>query len=233
MAENTTEKTFIKRRRVSRPLLLIVVCGILLISPLANYVALSLAMQIPWTMPRVFFKVVDKIALLLMFLPVPLGIGLLMVKRWAWWLLLAYGALLIAYNLFSLLKAPGAFNAFSLTQSVVGFALLVYFLRRDVSAPYFKMYPRGWRYQKRRPIETDVLVNGRSMKTTDLSVAGFFVQWPDCPYKINDVVSIQIQLGADSIGCAGGVVRTDERGAGLAFRNLNEDQKMLLDRFVN
>ena len=103
----------------------------------------------------------------------------------------------------------------------MGFGLIVFFLRKDISAPYFKLYPRGWRGEKRKPVELDVIIDDRKYKTKDVSSNGVYVDWKDCDKELGDEIIIRFkQVDNNSLPKEAkvGIVRIDEVGVGLAFR---------------
>ncbi|HNF28616.1 MAG TPA: hypothetical protein PKV80_29390, partial [Leptospiraceae bacterium] len=103
---------------------------------------------------------IDTVDLILLAVPCMIGIGLLAVKKWAWWSLLFYVSALTLNNTAALFRNQDIFHLSALLQTLVGIALILFFLRKDISAPYFKMYPRGWRGQKRTPVAMDVSLDG-------------------------------------------------------------------------
>jgi len=234
-----------KRKRVARPRTLILFASILIALPFLNYFGLAAQYGLPWSYPLLVFKKTPIAALLLWAAPLPIGIGLLLVRLWAWYALLVYAAVLVLYNLAALLFSgggAGVYNAGALGVTVFGFAAMVYFLQRDVSAPYAKTYPRGWRYQKRSPVIAPVLVDDRKLETRDLSESGFYADWPDCPYEPNDSVDVELPLDAEderstedrnaALRIEGGVVRVDPNGAGVAFRGLDERDRRRIRAFL-
>ncbi len=137
----------------------------------------------------------------LIFLAVPciIGIGLLSVKKWVWWSLLFYASALTINNTIALFRNQDIFHLSALLQTLVGIALILFFLRKDISTPYFKMYPRGWRGQKRTPIVMDVILDGTLYKTKDISYArqfrrgrfltcptGLYAEWIGCTKNLGD-----------------------------------------------
>lgn len=167
-----------------------------------------------------------------MLLPIPVGIGIINVKRWGWQLFLVYASLLILYNLQVFVFNFKLYNFAALFNSILGFAAIAYFVRKDISAPYFKMYPRGWRLQKRKPIEMKISVNGKELKTTDVSSTGVYALWSDCPYELNQAVNVKFALENNVYDLQAGVVRVDENGMGLAFRGLPKLVSKELSSFV-
>jgi hypothetical protein len=210
-----------RRKRISRPIPIIVFGILFLLLPFINYINFAYQFQIPFQNVLEVVKTVDSIGLILSVIPFAVGIGILLVKRWGWFLFLAYSFLVLFYNTMVLISEPSELNILTLIQSTIGFAAIFYFLKPDISAPYMKMYGRGWRFQRRRPIEADLSINGLKLKTRDLSATGFYVEWRDCPYELNQAVNVSLPMETQTLELRAGVVRLDSLGAGIAFRSLD------------
>ena len=150
---------------MARPPMLVVFGALFILLPLFNYFRLTYEAGISWQHPALLFEVLDPVALTLLLLPLPVGIGLLLVRTWGWWLFLFFAALLITYNAVLLIFEPGISRAWTMFESILGIAAVFYFLRTDISAPYMKVYPRGWRMQRRHPIHTEVTVAGHAVQS--------------------------------------------------------------------
>jgi hypothetical protein len=208
-----------KRARLSRPKTLLIFGLIFLIIPFVNYYFLASNMGLPLTKFRIVLFHSDIFALVLLLMAFVVGAGLLLVQRWGWYFFLFYATCLIVYDLHLFLFNFKLENFVFLFNSLVGLTAVFYFVRKDISAPYFKMYPRGWRLQKRKPIEVDVEIDSKQFKTTDLSSGGFYLLWNECPYEINQRVTFTLKLEDKTHFLQGGLVRIDENGVGIAFRN--------------
>jgi hypothetical protein len=119
----------IKRKRLSRPKTLVIFGILFLLLPFQNF--------------RIILFHSDIFALFLMLLPIPVGIGIINVKRWGWQLFFVYASLLILYNLQVFVFNFKLYNFAALFNSIIGFVAIAYFARKDISAPYFKMYRRS------------------------------------------------------------------------------------------
>lgn len=221
-----------RRRRLSRPWTLLIAGLAFLLIPVVNYVALTMHHGLPLIAWQAALGRLHPYAIFLLAAPLPIGVGLLLVKRWAWYAFLVYSMLLLLHNLATLLLQPDGYNFAALFGAGLGIALLVFFARQDISAPYLKTYPRGWRFQRRKPVETAVRINDTPLRTRDLSVTGFYSDWPDCPLGANQSVRVALTIGDRTVEMEGGVVRLDENGVGIAFRRASEEQKALLSQFL-
>jgi hypothetical protein len=171
--------------------------------------------------------------IILLLIPLAVGVGLLATKKWGWWLFMVYGVSLSFYNLYVLAVSPNFINLSATLQSILGIATVFYFTQKDISAPYMKMYPRGWRMQRRNPIEISVVVNGITLNTRDVSETGIYVNLPNANLSINQSVTVVIPTSEGDLQIEAGVVRVDENGAGIAFRNLDNDTKKVLKNFCS
>jgi hypothetical protein len=223
-----------RRRRIARPLPILVFGVVFLLLPIANYIDFAYKLDIS---PSNFFFVIKNtniFALVLAVLPFPVGIGILLVKRWGWWSFLLYSILTIFYNILVLISESEEMvgNAITLIQSSIGFTAMFYFLKPDISAPYMNIDSRGWRFQRRKPIETKVVINGLPLLTKDFSATGFYVEWPSSTLSLNQEVKIDLNLDGEDFKLNGGIVRIDERGVGLAFRSLEKEIQRKLLKWV-
>jgi hypothetical protein len=174
------------------------------------------------------FSFGDLIAVPLVFAPFPTGTGLLRGKKWAWWAFLVYAAILIIHESVGLLLEPGALRLSGLGLLVAGLVAVIYVSRQDLSAPYFKMYPRGWRLQMRKPVVISVQIGDQEFTSTDLSVAGLYAMLPDPEFELNQAVPVRFRIGADAFELTAGVARIDEDGVGFAFRRLKSGERKRL-----
>jgi hypothetical protein len=127
------------------------------------------------------------------------------------------------YNLFTISNNLDRFHIQSTLLTIFGFTLIFFFLRKDISAPYFKLYPRGWRGENRKPIEIEVTIDGKGYQTLDVSNTGIYVDWKNCEKELGDEVLIIFKPDSNLNSSVlketkAGVVRIDESGVGLAFR---------------
>jgi len=211
-----------RRKRVKPPPSLLISGILLLLLPFFNYIGLAYSLKIS---PRFFVAILRQlgvIELLFIVLAMPVGVGLLLVKRLGWWSALLYGGALILYNLIVVILSPAAYNYYALGQTVVAVCLMIYFVRKDISAPYMKMYPRGWRLEKRIPLQFEVIVDGIRRKAMDAGEAGIYVEWPGCYRTPGEEVHLTMRLGETEHQCKAGVVRVDSNGAGMAFRETTD-----------
>lgn len=221
-----------RRERLKRPKTLLFFGILFLFLPLINYLYIANQLELNYKEISVVLKSIDYFALFLLLLPIFVGIGILSVQKWGWWLFLLYSILLIIYDIYALTLSPTYFNIGVLLRSIVGIFAIIYFTRKDISAPYFKMYPRGWRGEKRKPIEMEIKIDEKELITKDISLSGFYIGLKDSDYSINQKLDIILNLEKNPIQLKGGVVRIDKNGIGIAFRNLNSKNKEILKEIL-
>ena len=210
-----------RRRRIRRPISLVLVGFLMLALPIINYLNIAFVLHLPLHVDELIFGTLEPYEVVLLLAPIPVGIGLLLVKRWGWWLFLIFSLAMILYNAVVFAVRPAMENLGALILAVFGLAALAYVLRPDISAPYMKMYPRGWRGQKRRPISARIQVDGQELETLDVSVRGVYVRWSGCDREPGEATRVVLNLGDENFELDAGIVRVDRLGAGLAFRNLD------------
>lgn len=218
-----------RRQRARRPLLLTLFAAALLLSPFVNFASRAHILGIPGSEPLQVLRTYEIGSFLLLVAPIPVAIGLLMVKTWAWWLFVIYAPALAIYDLAVMFQDASTFNTAALLQTVFCFAAMGYFLRRDVYVPYWSPVSRGFRSQVRHGLEVPVRVDDVAARTRDIGNRGCFVYWPECDRQPGSSVHLELDLGGTVFKLRCGVARVDAAGAALAFRNLDEATKQALD----
>ncbi len=221
-----------RRKRLQIPKTILFFGILFLFLPVINYLGIAYKLNHSFTNLRSILNEVTGFEIILMAIPPLIGIQLLRVKKTGWWLFLIYAIVLITYNFYSLIKNKDFYNLNSLFQTILFFGAIFYFLRRDISAPYIKLYPRGWRGELRNPVQIQVRVNSVDRLTKDISEAGFYLDWKDVPLEINEEVTVEIETESGKTLLSAGVVRKDENGAGFAFRRLAEDDNRWIQKLI-
>ncbi len=218
-----------RRKRVSRPLRL-TLFGIFFLSiPIINYIGLAIRNRIPLYELRLIFAEFRILEILLICIPVFVGIGLLLVQKWGWWLFIFYSIILVFYNTFILFVEFQPYNINSFFQTLLVFSALYYFLKKDVSAPFLfrpvefglaaslqkKLnllfsITDGFRKATRRAIKTEVFIDSIKIKTLDLSAGGLYGVTSQFPFSINDPVKLKLNLNKKDFELDAGIVRIDE-----------------------
>lgn len=218
-----------RRKRLKRPLLIVLFGLYFLVLPFVNYFSFAYAHDIYWTYPKLVLTWLHPAEFTLLVLAIPVGIGLLLVKKWGWYSFLVYAVAFILFDTIAFILKPIAFNLMALGNSVIGFAAVFYFTRKNISTPYLKLYPRGWRYERRTPIQIQLLLNGIECTTRDFSRTGFYVSWPDFSGEPGE----EVQVVISGIPINAGIVRIDQNGLGVAFRNLQPNQIQLFEEIIS
>lgn len=219
-----------RRKRLSKPRALLVFGAVFMVLPVLNYFLVAYRLEIHYSLVAIVFSRMPAHTLVMLGLPFVVGIGLLQVKKWGWWAFLCYAVLLLSHNTVSFIIDPGYYNFGSIFNSLIFFIAIVYFTRKDISAPYFKMYPRGWRLQQRKPVVMKIKVNEMQLETNDFTQSGFYVEWADHDLSPGDEVQVRVTPaeGEERV-LTGGVVRVDAAGAGIAFRRLDRESNEYLE----
>jgi hypothetical protein len=145
------------------------------------------------------------------------AIGLLMVKRWGWFLLLAFSALIIIDTTIGLVQNPGTYHFTILIQTIAILMIIFFFFRRDIYLPYFTTHPRGWRLSPRKDEINTAYVDGKAVKALDLSSTGISVVWTNKPKKMGEKLSIEYHLRGQKKQHKGMVIRIEDNRLGILF----------------
>lgn len=210
-----------RRKRVRRPPTLTLFGIAFLLMPIINYVAIAVRMGSGILDVAGVFAKLNPFEIGLLFGSLPVAVGLLLVKKWGWWLFLLYSIALIGYNATIFALQPFAGNLGAVLLALFGMLAVAYILRNDISAPYVKMYPRGWRLQKRKPLVFEIVVNDIMRRTKDAHERGVYIEWPGCGLDPGAGVKLKFRLNENRYDLAGGIVRTDPEGVGIAFRDMD------------
>ncbi|MBE7439235.1 MAG: hypothetical protein HS115_12325 [Spirochaetales bacterium] len=206
-----------RRKRILPPRSLVVLGWFVAVFPLLNYFYLANAMQTSWRYPTFLLLPGVRWVLPALILAPLAAWGLLRIKKWGWYAFLFFALYLMAHNGLALLKNPAFSNVGALVSVTFGTIIAIYICQKDVAAPYFRMYPRGWRYQKRYPVQIPVKINGKEFQTTDLSDSGFYVEMDSTEREALTVgQACQVELQGQMRDA--GVVRLDDTGVGFALR---------------
>ena len=168
--------------------------------------------------------------LLLLTAPI-IGIGLLALRRVAYFSFLIHAACLVAYNLFLAMDLSGPYYAGSLVRSVLGLFALAYFLRREVSSPYLNLVPRGWRHHRREHIRTGIHIGDSRFVTSDLSSAGCFVPALSGSAP-GDRVNLKLETDVGQIAGIGLATRVDSGGTGIQFVSFSHRHRLIISTMV-
>jgi hypothetical protein len=212
--------------------MLVIIGLVFILFPFANYLLLSFLYRIPLNEPVLLFNKLNPLGNFLAFFLIIVGVGLLSITRWGWYLFLFYMPVFILYSLISYFITPDTYYLTVMILSAFGFLAIIFFTRKNISVPYMHIHRRGWRMQKRIPIGLDISVNGTERKTRDFGEKGFFLSWPDCPQQLGAEVDIFFTFNNENFHFVGGIVRVEETGVGIAFRGLAIDDQRRLQALI-
>lgn len=124
--------------------------------------------------PFMYYKV------FLNLIAVLIGIGLLSVRKWAYFLFLFFMSFLTVHALYALfISGFGVDMLWNLALTILYFIIFQFFLNKDISTPYLTLVPRSFRKKWRIeiPIEGKLknsLGKEISLKTVDISPSGCY-----------------------------------------------------------
>jgi len=219
-----------------RPLSIVLIALFYCLEPIGNLVQAAYINDLPLLgegsiLSRLFWA--DWIILGLF--PV-VGLSIYLVKRWSWYLFLAFSGLLIFYNIivYRFLN-PNYSLATVLFFILMTTAVTAFFLRKNVYAPYFNPRLRWWETATRyRATLTTVLTTSAGAApclTQDISETGCFIHHPGA-IALGDQVMLAFAYDGMVISCMGKVVHhrsgtEGERtqGYGIIFQAIPAEMK--------
>lgn len=159
--------------------------------------------------------------------------GVYSVRKWAWYLFMAFSTVLIGYNVFVyLFWNPNYSLGLILFFIVVITAVSAVFFRRQVYAPYFNPRLRWWEIAARYRVTLDVRIltsdhGSVDAHILDLSETGCFV---DHTGRLDEGSSVWlvIRCGETEISCLGRVVRKvaghdGPKGYGIMYHGMSRE----------
>ncbi|MCE9500070.1 MAG: PilZ domain-containing protein, partial [Leptospira sp.] len=235
-------KMSINYRNIPYPIYII--SGFFFLIPFISFFMTAGFLNIPFAQPGIVFQHFTIFTYCLMITSWLIGYGLIRAKKWAYYLFLLFSGVLIFYNItlwFKLIMKTGNANNLQLLTlsgivtntlfTVIIFGVILYFLQKEISAPYLSVLPRGWRNKSRDTIPvfvtwSDEKGTREQCRTKNISKNGMFIPLNDYDVlKPDDKVNIIIDLeesGKPVIELNGYVIRTMEPeeglpGAGIRF----------------
>ncbi len=211
-----------------RPPALFLTGMLCLLWPLLNIVYLEAAFRVILSARPGINDGLLPLHILFIVFPVFIGAGLLLVRRWGLYMLVAYSGILILYNAVILFLNPVEHNTVSLIQTGLVSALLFFLVHRDLSASFMNLFEHDWLFRKRHPAKISIRINGSVIKTKVLDNRGFFIS-PADGFKTGQNLDVtadkETEGAADRHALRGVVVRIDDEGAGVALRLLQRNKR--------
>lgn len=224
-------------KNLPKPILII---GIFyLFTPVWSYLATSQYLNISVADFSKLISTFSKFSLFLNFLGFILGLGILGVKRWGYFLFLGFNFILILHGLY-LLFTKGFQETFvlNLVYTFVPFVIILYFLNKEISTPYLTLIPRGFRKKWRTeiPIGGYIILNGGTkmrLVTMDISPTGCLAR-VDGSVPENSTGTIQLDLDGVEWTAPCQWIRKEEETHGFKFLiSSNSSEYKTLDKFLS
>jgi hypothetical protein len=218
-----------------RPLSIVIIAVFYFLEPIGNLVSAAYFNKMPlFGKDSILFQLMWSDWIILLLFPV-VGIGIYMVKKWGWYLFLAFSALLIFYNIYVYKYLNPNYSL----ETVILFILVVtvvsaLFLRKSIYAPYFNPRLRWWEAAKRFRVPLDAVLftkNGSlSCTTLDISETGCFLELQD-DLPLDSRVIVEFRFSGIEISSVGRIVhkRTGpgekHSGYGIQFQALTQENR--------
>ncbi len=225
-----------------RPLSVIIIAVLYCFEPIGNLATAAFVNKIPFFgHDGILFRLMWSDWIILILFPI-VGVGIYMVRKWGWYLFLAFSALLIFYNIF----VYKYLNQNYTLETVLLFILIItavsaLFLRKSVYAPYFNPRLRWWEAAKRFRVnlEAFLVTKERSFACTtlDISETGCFLELQD-DIPLGSRVMVEFKCGAFEISAAGKVVHKragtggQHPGYGIMFQALAQETKEKIRKLI-
>jgi hypothetical protein len=168
------------------------------------------------------------------------GASLYLLNRFSWYAFLAHASLIIVDSFLVLAFRPlasfasitGAPLLLFLAGNVLRMLFVGYVLQKNFRAPYLQILSRSFRETLRVPIRHQILLDGVSLTTSDLSPGGCFVPEPLIERRVGDRLGIRFECDGTTVRCAGAIVRTTPEGFGVRFAGLSFSAKRAVRRML-
>ena len=220
-----------RRRRVQRPTGILIAGIFFILLPFVNFALAADGYGLSVLQPVNVLQRMNWPAIILLMLPLVIAYGLLSVRLWGWYLAIIYTAIVAAYVIYHVAVENGLRIA-PLLELALLIPITLFLIRMNIAAPYFSTNFRGWRLQAREPVEVPVKVNGQDLHSTDLSPGGLSIAIQNPAFQPNEMVPVKIKLNDNWLALESGVARIEAGNVGLAFRNLETEQRNAIKSFL-
>lgn len=166
------------------------------------------------------------VSLMLLVIAPIIGIGILKVKKWAYYGFYVYCSFLIINNFLQIIKSPTIFEISSFIYSTLAILGFAYFLNRDIRSPYLQDEERGWRIGKRLETKFNIKLTLNDedliLKGIELSRAGCLIELPhNFEFKISSFYNFELIIVKERLLVEGIVLRIVEgKNAAIKFNSL-------------
>lgn len=214
-----------RRKRLKRPRILFVLASVIVLMPFSNYVGMALFRHLsPFNVIDVFSSLTFREYLFLIS-SLGAGIGLIMIRKWGWWLFIIAGFVFVLQNIYIFIINSASLQPGPILHTSIIAVALAYFLRKDIFIPYLKIHRHGWRFFPRYKLQIPIIVDGVERETENISAGGCFVIWPEHSYESSQGIRVKFHLDENVYEFDAGVASTVAGvGIGVAFRNMSAEQ---------
>lgn len=226
-----------------RPLSIIIIALIYLLQPVGNLLVAAYVHKQPVIGPGgIVNHLIWSDWLILLLFPV-VAFGIWKVRKWGWYLFMAFSALLIGYNIYVHLYLNPNYSTKMVVGFIVGITIVVaLFLRKHVYSPYFNPRMRWWEVAERFRVQLDIQIKTSDQgaftcPTVDISQSGCFVRH-DKMIEEGERVWLEIPFGPRKISLLGKIVRRAHHeglvaGYGILFEAMTADTRWHIHQLVN
>ncbi|PKN29927.1 MAG: hypothetical protein CVU64_05715 [Deltaproteobacteria bacterium HGW-Deltaproteobacteria-21] len=223
-----------------RPPSIIIIALIYFLEPVGNIMQAALVNDMPvYGESGILSHLVWTDWVILSLFPVT-GVGIYMVRRWGWYLFVAFSVTLIVYNVYVYSINPNyELETVLLFIGVVTF-MSAFFLRKHVYAPYFNPRLRWWESAARYRVglNTQILTDQgvQTCTTVDISETGCFLS-TRAVLEEGSLVMLKIHCRGAEIGCLGRIVRKSTEkelahGYGIMFQGVPKETRKMLKLLI-
>lgn len=223
-----------------RPLSIIIIALIYLFEPVGNLIQAAYVNKLPLVGANsILSHLIWSDWIILGLFPV-VAVGVFMVRKWGWYLFVAFSVLLISYNLYVYLYLNPNYQLHTVLLFIlIVTAMSAVFFRKHVYAPYFNPRLRWWEVASRYNIalNTKILTNDTALtcRLSDISASGCFVDYAG-ELSVGDSIMLIIQCSGDEIKCMGKIVRkstkTGNSGYGIYFQTIPKETRLKIKRLI-
>lgn len=222
-----------------KPIVIIIIALICLISPLFIILNSSIANMIPLTGPsNIFMRLAVADLLVLLLYPI-MAVAIFSVRKSGWWIFIVSSAILISYNVYSFIQNPFVTLPSLLIFNLILVVTALIFFRKHLIAPYFSPEIRWWESDKRFKIHIEAIFPTEHFLTAqilDISRTGCYISSIAEPLHIGESLPMTIRFYQTEIHLIARIIRYSEfpfPGFGIQFIKIDKitDQglKSMLD----
>ena len=225
-----------------RPLSIVIISIFYFLEPIGNLIQAAYINNIPlFGDQSIVSRLLWSDWIILALFPV-VGFGIYMVKKWGWYLFLAFSGLLIFYNIYVYKYLnPNYSLEVVLLFIVITTVISAFFLRKNVYTPYFNPRLRWWETATRykAPLNTRISTDSgiEPCRALDISETGCFIDY-EGTVTLGSSVMLVFDCEGIQISCIGKIVnkRSDAnakyQGYGIMFLAMSPEMKKKLRQLL-